>query len=343
MRFTAFYITISKKAPLNKGGMLTERSVRLKFIELKKSLMSAPPKACYIASGDDAFVVRSAVNILNSLAGSMPDLNTSSFGKDASCSEIVAALLAPPMLADYRVVTVTDYTGELSKIKDYLSNPSPSSVLVFTGALTPNFNAIVKLAEPIDCNKLDAAYLAGWVVKKAASERAVVTREAADTLVEYCNRDMNLISNELRKLVDYADGETVEAETVRAMVTPEPDFKVYELSEAIATKNPDKAIRLTEALLSENNSAVSLISMLFSHFRRLLFVSLNPSSDTLASDLKVKEYAVKMAVRQAARFTPRRLKAIFDRLNEIDAAVKSGLCVDKNALVTFVCETVAVG
>ena len=88
---------------------------------------------------------------------------------------------------------------------------------------------------------------------------------------------------------------------------------------------------------------LSLISMLFSHFRRLLFVSLNPSSDTLASDLKVKEYAVKMAVRQAARFTPRRLKAIFDRLNEIDAAVKSGLCVDKNALVTFVCETVAVG
>jgi len=273
----------------------------------------------------------------------MRDLNVTVFSKDTDCSEIVAALLAPPMLADYRVVVVNDYAGELSKIKDYLANPNPTSVLVFSGALTPNFNAIVKIIELVDCNKLDAAYLSGWVVKKAASERATVTREAAETLVEYCNRDMNVISNELRKLTDYADGDVVDAETVRAMVTPEPDFKVYELSEAIANKNREKAVKLTETLLGENNSAISLIAMLFAHFRRLLFVSLNPASDTLASDLKVKEYAVKMAVRQAARFTPRRLKAIFDRLNEMDAAVKSGLCVDKTALMTFVCETVTMG
>lgn len=319
------------------------RGIRLKFIELKKSLVSAPPKPCYIVSGDDAFVVRSAINMFASLAGSMRDLNITVFNKDADCSEIIAALLSPPMLADYRVVVVNDYASELSKIKDYLARPNPTSVLVFSGALTSNFNAIVKLVEPVDCNKLDATYLSGWVVKKAASERATVTREAAVTLVEYCNRDMNVISNELRKLIDYADGDVIGEETVQAMVTPEPDFKVYELSEAIANKNREKAINLAETLLAENNSAVSLIAMLFSHFRRLLFVSLNPASDTLAGDLKVKEYAIKMAVRQAARFTPRRLKAIFDRLNEMDAAVKSGLCVDKTALVTFVCETVSMG
>ena len=171
----------------------------------------------------------------------------------------------------------------------------------------------------------------------------MIERDAAEMLVEYCNRDMNLISNELRKLTDYADGDVIDIKTVVTMVTPEPDIKVYELSEALANKNKDKAIRLTEALIAGNNSAVSLIAMLFSHFRRLLFVSLNPTSDTLASDLKVKEYAVKMAMKQAARFTPRRLKAIFDRLNEMDSAVKSGLCADKVALVTFVCETVMMG
>lgn len=315
----------------------------MKFIELKKSLMSAPPKPCYIVSGDDAFVVRSAINMFASLTGSMRDLNMSAFGKDTPCSEIVAALLAPPMLAEYRLVVVYDYVSELGKIKEYLGNPNPSSVLVFAGAITPNFNAIVRLAEPVDCNKLDATYLSGWVVKKAASEKAVIERDAAEMLVDYCNRDMNLISNELRKLTDYADGDVIDIKTVVTMVTPEPDFKVYELSEALANKNKDKAIRLTEALIAGNNSAVSLIAMLFSHFRRLLFVSLNPTSDTLASDLKVKEYAVKMAMKQAARFTPRRLKAIFDRLNEMDSAVKSGLCADKVALVTFVCETVMMG
>ena len=82
--------------------------------------------------------------------------------------------------------------------------------------------------------------------------------------------------------------------------------------------------------------------MLFNHFRRLLFVSLNPSSDTLASDLKVKEYAVKMAVKQAKAFTPRRLKAVFDNLNALDCDVKAGRMIDKTALITFVCETVLI-
>ena len=315
----------------------------MKFVELKKNLVSAPPKPCYVVSGDDSFVVRSAVNIIASLAGSMRDLNLSSFNKEADCAEIISALLSPPMLSDYRVVIVADYVGDLGEIKDYLKNPSLSSILVFYGALTSNFNAIIKSVEFVDCNKLDLKFLSNWVIKKAASEHTAIMADASEILVRYCNCDMNIISNELRKLIDYADGDIIDSKMVQTMVTPESDFKVYELSEAIANKDKEKAVKLTETLINENNSVISLITMLFAHFRRLLFVSLNPTSDTLANDLKVKEYAIKMAVKQSAMFTPRRLKLIFDRLNKMDSAVKSGQCVDKTALITFMCETVTTG
>ena len=314
----------------------------MKFTELKKNLMTAPPKSCYILTGDDSFVVKSAVNMFSVFTGEFRDLNFTSFNKDASISEVIAALLTPPMFSEYRVVCVNDYTGDLKQIKEYLKNPSSTSVLLFTGALTPNFNGIIPLCEIVDCNRLEKSYLEGWVVRKAASQKISVSQKAASLLVEYCNRDMNSVYNELVKLMDYAEG-AIDESDVKELVSPQIEYKVFELSEAIAEKNADKAVELVNLMLAENNSAVSLMGMLFNHFRRLLFVSLNPKSDTLSSDLKVKEYAVKVALRQAAKFSPRRLKAVFDRLNSLDAGVKAGKISDKNALMEFVCETVTVG
>ncbi len=314
----------------------------MKFTELKKNLMTAPPKSCYILTGDDSFVVKSAVNMFSVFSGEFRDLNFTYFNKDASISEVIAALLTPPMFSEYRVVCVNDYTGDLKQIKEYLKNPSSTSVLLFTGALTPNFNGIIPLCEIVDCNRLEKSYLEGWVVRKAASQKISVSQKAASLLVEYCNRDMNSVYNELVKLMDYAEG-AIDESDVKELVSPQIEYKVFELSEAIAEKNADKAVELVNLMLAENNSSVSLMGMLFNHFRRLLFVSLNPKSDTLSSDLKVKEYAVKVALRQAAKFSPRRLKAVFDRLNSLDAGVKAGKISDKNALMEFVCETVTVG
>lgn len=304
--------------------------------------MTAPPESCYILTGDDSFVVKSAVNMFSVFTGEFRDLNFTFFGKDASISEVIAALLTPPMFSEYRVVCVNDYTGDLKQIKEYLKNPSSTSVLLFTGALTPNFNGIIPLCEIVDCNRLEKSYLEGWVVRKAASQKISVSQKAASLLVEYCNRDMNSVYNELVKLMDYAEG-AIDESDVKELVSPQIEYKVFELSEAIAEKNADKAVELVNLMLAENNSSVSLMGMLFNHFRRLLFVSLNPKSDTLSSDLKVKEYAVKVALRQAAKFSPRRLKAVFDRLNSLDAGVKAGKISDKNALMEFVCETVTVG
>lgn len=311
----------------------------LKFTELKKHIAAGSLKPCYILTGDDAFVVKSAVNMFLSLTGSFRELNYISFGKEATASDIIAALGAPPMLANVRVVQVNDCAADPKKLNEYLSHPSPTSVLLIVGSLGAGYKETIALAETVDCNRLDARFLAGWATKKAASMGCRLTDDAAMTLAEYCDRDMHRITNELNKLAVYAGADTVDAETVRAMVTPDLEYKVFELSEAITSKKKARAVELAQKMLAENESPTALLYMLFNHFRRLLYVSLDPSSDTLASDLKVKEYAVKAAVRQASAYSARRLKAIVDRLHFYDAAIKAGEFTDRNALLTFVCET----
>ena len=72
--------------------------------------------------------------------------------------------------------------------------------------------------------------------------------------------------------------------------------------------------------------------MLYAHFRRLLYVAITPYYERMPSDLGVKEYAVKKAKEQAARFTPLKLKKICDILQSADYGIKSGKMTDKTAL-----------
>ncbi len=315
----------------------------MKFVELGRHLSAGQLKSAYFVTGDDPFIVHSAIKLFTSLVGQMRELNYIEYSVGASASQIIASLGTPPMLADYRITRVDGYVGELGWLKNYLDNPVDSSVLIFTGNITPNFTSLIPRIEIVDCNRLDGAYLTTWIQKKTISFGHSIESAAASLLAEYCNRDMSRITGELNKLVDYAGEQTIVVDDVKKMVSPDIEVKVFALGEEIATKNANKAIVILEALLGENNSPTMLLGILFNHFRRLLFVSMNPNSDTLASDLKVKsEYAVKMALKQAKSFSPRRLKAIFDKLCVLDADVKAGKILDRNALISFVCETILV-
>lgn len=312
----------------------------MKFAELKKHLSTDKLKPCYYINGDDAFVVKKAEEMFLSLTGNFRDLNYSSFDNSSTPSEIISALNSLPMLADFRVVMICDYTHNLDFIKKYLTSPSPSTVLIFAGKMSDNFNSISKLVEIVDCNKFDLPFLRSWVSRRFEVAKVKILPVAVERLIEYCNRDMSRIENEIEKLVAYSLGkEEITAQVIDEMVAPEFEFKVFELSEAIAVGNREKALEIADNLLGTATSPIMLLGMLFKHFRRLLFVALNPQSDTLASDLGVKEYSIKVSVKQASKFTVKRLKLIFDKLCEIDSLVKSGKMVDKTALLCFMCDT----
>lgn len=316
------------------------RKAVLKFAELKKHLSADKLKPCYYISGDDAFVVKKAEEMFLSLTGSFRELNFSSFDNSSTQSEIISALNSLPMLAGFRIVKISDYSQSLDFIKKYLMSPSPSTVLIFAGKMSDNFNSISKLVEMVDCNKFDLPFLRSWVTRRFEVARVKAAPAAVDRLIEYCNRDMSRIENEIEKLIAYSLGkEVITEQLIDEMVAPESEFKIFELSEAIAVGDREKALEIADNLLGAATSSIMLLGMLFKHFRRLLFVALNPKSDTLASDLGVKEYSVKVSVKQASKFTVKRLKLIFDRLCDVDSMVKSGKMVDKTALLCFMCDT----
>jgi DNA polymerase III delta subunit len=146
---------------------------------------------------------------------------------------------------------------------------------------------------------------------------------------------MTRISVETEKLRGFtAEGEVLTARDIEEMVAPDTDFRVYELSDAAARGDRAAAFRIANAFIADKLPPVTLMSGLYSHFRRLLYAAITAgSSDEIARLLNVKPYAARAAAGQARRFTPRRLKRIADTFHDYETAVKSGKMNDYGAFI----------
>ena len=304
------------------------------FSELKKHLQTRNLYPAYFVSGEDAFLVSNALRMFRELSDPMRDFNLCELNSPESASAVVEACECLPLGSRYRVVIVTHFTVDASPLLKYLDNPNPSTVLVFYAPKPENNMAkAVSRFTVVDCTKLEQKMMMGWIATKTVEYGSSITTDAADRLIEYCAGDMSRISTELAKLCAYRYGGRIEGNDVTEQVVPTLDYKIYELSEAVATKNTLKAAKMLRSLTDEGVAPVQLLSMLYTHFRRLLYVAITPQYDRMTADLNVKsDYVIKKAKEQAGRYTPKKLKKICDDLMAADCDVKFGRMNDQTAL-----------
>ena len=303
------------------------------FSELKKHMTTGPLHAAHLVTGEDAFLASDAVARFRALAEPMPDFNLSELTAPESAAPIIEACESLPLGGDKRVVIVRQCKADLSPLTGYLSDPCPSTVLVFCAEKPEsNYTKILGKLTVVDCAKLDTKTVLSWIAVKSKTFGASVKENAARLLIDYCAGDMSRVSAELQKLCAFRYGGVIEEADVVALTAPTLDFKIFALSEAVALRQSQKAAAVLKNMLESGVSPLLLLGMLYGHFRRLLYVSITPGYERMPADLGVKEYAVRKAKEQASRFTPVKLKKICDSLQEADYDVKSGKMNDKTAL-----------
>lgn len=309
----------------------------MEFTELKKHLSLKKYHPCYVLAGEDAFVLRRATEMLEAVA-KLPDFNLSLFNEEARGSEVALACQQLPVMCEYRVVEAENLKKDIAAVAEYLKDPCPSTLLVlkYPGGLDANLKKLSANLEIVNCAKLPESVIVKWIGGEVNAAGAAITAPAAQKLITLCSGDMTRISSELQKLIS-ATSEPISETLVTELVTADNDYKIYELGEALASLNADKTYAVYEGLL-DGMPASGLITSLYGYFRRLLYAAIT-NDPSLATYLGVKEYAVTMAVRQGKQFGARRLKAIVDRLNEIDRDFKSGRADDRSALDAFIAET----
>lgn len=311
----------------------------MKFKELKRSLAERV-EPIYLVTGEDAFFLSHSVKLIIGDRVANPALNLSNFdGSEikGNADKLLAALVSYPFMSEKRAVVVKEYypnAQDLKALSGYFENPNDTTMLIFCNSAPSDNIAKQKNVTTVDCSKGDLLLLSGWISNKAKSAGLTVSNLAVNKIIDYCCYDMTRINGETEKLISYALGKSQITEAdVDALCVKETDYKLYEVVDFIASRRYDRAYESFTEMIDSAGDGQKLFVSLYYHFRKLFYVSVSNESDKALSEyLGIKEFAVKKAREQARRFSPKRLKAVTDKLEKEDADFKQGKLEAQSAI-----------
>jgi DNA polymerase-3 subunit delta len=292
----------------------------------------------YFLSGEEAYYIDEISDYIekNVLTETEKEFNqTIIYGRDTTVLSIISAAKRYPMMANYQVVIVKE-AQDVQKIEEldkYLENPLQSTLLVINYKYKKidkrkTFSKLIeKKGVLFESKKLYDNQVPDWINHFAAQKGYRITPKATSMLAEYLGTDLSKIVNEISKLIlNIAEKAEINESLVEQNIGISKDFNIFELQNAIGTRNIVKANQIANyfAASPKENPLVKTILMLFSYFTKLLIYHqlTDKSRNGVASALSVSPAFVRDYEIAARNYNPKKLAAIVSLLRDYDLRSK---------------------
>ena len=258
----------------------TDRQVRSLIEEAKAGSF----KPVYLLMGEEPYypdLVCDAI-IDNCLQEWEKDFNeTICYGADVDADTVITAARRFPMMADRQLVVVKEaqQMKSLEELALYCQKPLDSTVLVILmhGASADKRKALYKtvlkqgvIVESLPLRDYEATQ---WVADYYGERGLNIHPEATQLLVEAAGTDLGKIAVETDKLLkNLPEGvKDITPEDIERNVGVSRQFSVFELTKALAYRDPGKAVRLAGRIGQDAKFAMPMaVSALFLFFNRVL-------------------------------------------------------------------------
>ncbi len=316
-----------------------------------KEIGKGEAEKLYLLHGEEEYLKETALKAIQTkvLLGGFPEMNETVL-LSPKADDVIAACEVLPFMADKRLVIVKDspllQTGrdsaaEENRMVDYLQNIPVSCCLVFyqKGAA----NKTKKLYKAID--KQDAVYdfvspdervLVKWIAKQLNGCEKIITVENARRLIFVSGKDMLTLRNEIAKLAAYVGEEKeVTGEAIDAVVIPSLEYRVFDLTDAVARGDGKKAEELMQDMLLSGEERLGLLALLTRQARQMLVARLlldQGREGEVAKTLGMKDYGARRLVQSVRARSAEVCKRAYRTCIDTEFSVKSGLMQEEGAL-----------
>lgn len=317
----------------------------MKFTELKDSIKEGA-KPVYLLEGEDAYFRMKGEEMIKEAFLTNPELNYSLFEgetlKGGALNSLVSALKNYPFMAEKRLVKVTDFYPSEADYSAYLQPlfedfPPTALLLIVNASPAGKKGADLKRKKAVtfvDCGKAEPDTVARWAY--ISFKRAGITCSAAvaENLAAYCLYNMARVSSEVQKLIDYKVSGELTAQEVDDLVYKDADYRIYEMTGAVARKDFTKYCIISDDLKKKGADEITILNGLFSYFKNLLSTAASNLTDAqYARENDMKEYAVKKNREQAAAIGEENLKTYVNLLYGAVSDIKNGIVTPSSALL----------
>ncbi len=291
----------------------------------------------YLLYGEEAYLKRLYRNRLrDAVLGDGDPMNSSYFqGKHIEERDVLEIADTLPFFAERRVVVIEEsgWFKRQSEVADYIPQIPSSTILIFVESEVDKRNrlykAVSKHGTVSEMKTPSEKELKLWIASGLKRSGKKLTERTIEYLLERVGTDMELLGQEIEKLVCYAyEREVITEEDIRAICVEQITGKVFQMMEAIGMKQKERALGYYYDLLALRESPLSILFLTLRQFHLLLQAKelnrLHTDSKTIAARLGIPPFTVNRYLAQAKNFPSAVLKEAMEYGLERETEVKTG-------------------
>lgn len=308
--------------------------------EFARALEKGDIGPLYYMYGDEPYLIERGVKRLleQVVSPDFRDFNLNVFyGNECKGEEIFSAAQTLPMFSERRAILVKKShelsAATLEVLTAYVQNPSPSTCLIFQGEKIDQrkkfFTEMKKAGELVEFKRPYENQLGPFIREEVKAYAKRIEPAAADLLAYMVGNNLQELASQIEKVATYSGKrESITVGDVKEIVSDTKVDTVFELADAFGEKNLSKALRTLYTILRDGEAPLLVLAMLSRHFRQLWRVrellDRKIPTNEIGKAAGINPYFLKKVIEQARNYRTTELKGIFERLFDLDLALKTG-------------------
>jgi DNA polymerase-3 subunit delta len=301
-------------------------------------------KQIYLLYGEEGYLRRTYKNKLkNALVNPGDTMNFTAYDPDTiDVKAMVELANTMPLFAEHRVI-ICDRCGLFSKSNDelvaYLKAPNETTVLICleesVDKRTNTYKAAKANGQLIECalpkDKSEAEReISAWIGNRLKKAGKKIQREAWTEFYIRTSASMDMMDTEFEKLLNYiGDRDMVTVEDVRAICSGFVEDKIFEMINALSSKNVEGVMACYHSLLEAREEPIKILRIIQSQFSKILIAknmaALRYSKKDIASSSGINIYFVDRTLNMSRNFTEEEILSFIEEINDLDQQMKSTL------------------
>ena len=319
---------------------------------LREELKRRELRPAYLLYGAETYLRDGAAKFISQQVfaeGDFRDLNETTFSLTTDPEILPQAISAAeqlPMMAKRRLVRITGLRISANGVRDtvvedhetllrnYLSNPSPSSVVVFIGDELNGNRKMSKLLKEL-CSAVEFAPLgdvdlAQWARREFDRLGATVSDQIVRLIVARVGSDVHRLTNEVNKVAAAAlPSNVVTEELVEALIATSRELDNFAFTKYLVAGHGGKAIATLKKILDDGTEPLMLLGSISFTYRQLVIAKdlMDRGADRrqVTGSLRLRYSDQEPFLAAARRAHLASLTSAIEEIAKADVAIKTSL------------------
>lgn len=317
---------------------------------LNEDIKTGQFKQAYLLYGEEAYLKKQYKDKLTKAM--LPESDTVNYayyeGKGTNPAELIDLAETMPFFADRRLIVVENsgfFKNATPELADYIKNMPETACFLFVESEVDKrgkmYKSVKDKGRAVEMGRQDEKTLLYWLAGMVKKEGKQIKESTARYLVAKTGTDMENLEKEMEKLFSYTLGQTeITVQDVDEICTTQITNKIFDMVEAVATKQQKRALHYYYDLLALKEPPMRILYLLSRQFKLLMEVKdlsgRGYEKSQIAKTAGLHPFVAGKYIKQCHSFSKEELRSIMEDAANMEEMVKTGRLNDRMSVELFI-------